>query len=268
MTIRLPLICFSLFLAFFAGAVRADNTISITADSSLRPVLPQLVQAWADDQADMKVDLQFTNSELLQKQVVEGKAGDVVIFASANDAREASRRGFIAGDDMKTFARNELVVYGRKGIVKDEELDWYDLLAREWDTFAMGNPSATVSGRAAKSAIEKHDLAARLKSDGLHLAGNETAALNFAKRGEADAVFLYRTDLVKANLQNFVIFAIDAGDYPAIDYTAAPCKNTKAIETGRSFIKSLTTAEAQETLKKAGYGVDGPGPVSSPRLRP
>ncbi len=252
---RLLLFCAGLFLAG-ALSLRADNTISIIADSSLRSVLPQLVQDWADSQNDMKVDLQFTNAGILQSQLVEGKAGDVVIFASSVDAREAAKRGFIVGSEQKTFARNELVVYGRKAILKDEELDWYDLLAREWDQFALGDPAKTTSGRPAISEIEKHGLSARMKGEGVHLGGNEAVTLDFAKRGEADAVFLYRTDLAKATVEGFTVFPIDAGDYPALSYVAAPAKTTKALETARSFIQSLGGKEAQETLRKAGYGVD------------
>lgn len=245
-------IIFALLLSGFSSG-RAETTLNVTADSTLRNVLPELAQAWADSQPSMSVNLEFANAATMQTQLVQGKAGDVVIFASESDAKEAAKRGFVLEKDQKIVARNELVVFGRKALLKDEELDWYDLLAREWDTLALGNPSLTASGRAAQSAIKKHDLGGKLKGDGVHLGGNEADALNFVRRDEADAVFVLRSDLIKTTLDGYVIYPVDAGDYPAIRYLAAPAKSSPNLEAARSFIQFIGAKESLDTWKKWGF---------------
>lgn len=234
--------------------LHAETTLVITADSTLKPVIPELTQAWADNQSDMRVELQFTNSDILMKQLSQDKAGDVVIFADSNDAKFAAKKGLVSADTCKVVARNELVVYGKKPLLADEELEWFDLVAREWDHFALGDPVRTASGRAAQAALQKRDLSAKLKSDAALLAGNELTAIDFVRRTEADAVFALRTDLAKFTVDGFVLYKIDPADYPAFVYTAAPTKNPRTQAAARSFIQSLTGKDARLIWEKYGYG--------------
>lgn len=245
-----------LLLILSGSHVHANDSISITADSTLRGVLPDLTQAWADSQSGMRVELQFANADNIRKLLVEGKAGDVVIMADLPEAKTAAKKGFLLEDSLKTVARNELIIYGRKPLLADEELDWYDLLAREWEHLALPNPELTWTGRAAQAAMQKHGVADRLKGDGVHLGGNETVTLDFARRGEADAVFLLRTDLSKITIEGYVVHAIDAADYPPFFYVAAIGKTSKSASAARSFIDSLATKEAAEVWKKAGFNTE------------
>lgn len=244
---------FLLLALFTAAPLRADTTIVIVADNTLRAVLPELTQAWADKQPDTNVELQFTNAETMQKQIVDNKGGDVLIFANADDLKEATKRGYILASEQKQVARNDLIVYGRKALLPDEELEWFDLVAREWETLAMGDPSRTASGRAAQAALKKHDLEARVKSNGTRLCGNEVVALDCARRGEVEAVFLLGTDLGKSLLDGFVIYPINRADYPGIFYIAAPTKASKAPSAARSYIQSLAAPESLPIWTKYGF---------------
>lgn len=254
-----------LCLLLLTITAHAETALLITADNTLRSALPELTQAWADKQSDTSVELQFTNSETMQKQLVEGKAGDVVIFADAGDVKEATKRGYILAADIKTIARNELVVYGRKGLLPDEELEWFDLLTREWETLAMGDPARTASGRAVQAALRTHQLDARTKGEGTRLCGNEVVALDCARRNEVEAVFLLRTDLGKAALDGFVIHPINRADYPPFIYSAAPTKNSKSAAAARSYIQSLAAKESLPVWSKYGFNPPEPGNVT---LRP
>lgn len=251
-----------LSLLILAAPLRADTTITITADNTLKGVLQELTQVWADKQPDTSVELQFANSENLQKQLVDNKAGDVLIFADASDLKEATKRGYILSADQKQIAHNDLIVYGRKGLLADEELEWFDLVAREWETISLGDPARTASGRAVQAALQKRNLTARLKGDGTRLCGNEVVALDCARRGEVEAVFLLRTDLGKTTLDGFVVYPIDRADYPSFDYIAAPTKNSKSLAVARRYIEFLAAKETQPIWIK--YGFNQPEAASSP----
>jgi molybdenum ABC transporter molybdate-binding protein len=243
-----------LFLA--TPLLHADDVIYVTADSTLRGVLPELTQAWADNQSGMRVELQLANADNIRKLLVGGKGGDVVILADLGEAKTAAKNGFLMEDSLKTVARNELIIYGRKPLLADEELEWYDLLEREWEHFAMGNPELTWSGRAAQAAILKHGMGARIKGEGVHLGGNEAVTLDFARHGEADAVFILRTDLNKTLIEGFMVHVIDAADYPPFFYVAGVPKTSHSASAAHSFIDSLTSKEAVQIWKKAGFNTE------------
>ncbi|PAW77728.1 MAG: molybdate ABC transporter substrate-binding protein [Verrucomicrobia bacterium Tous-C9LFEB] len=244
-----------------ATPLRADTTLVIVADNTLRAALPELTQIWADKQPDMNVELQFTNAETMQKQIVDNKGGDVLIFANADDLKEATKRGYILASEQKQIARNDLIVYGRKALLPDEELEWFDLVAREWETLALGDPSRTASGRAAQAALKKHDLEARVKGKETRLCGNEAAALDCARRAEVEAVFVLNTDLGKTVIDGFVAYPINRADYPGIFYIAAPTKNTKAPSAARSYIQSLAAPESLPIWTKYGFNRPDAGTV-------
>ena len=105
--------------------------------------------------------------------------------------------------------------------MKDDDLDWFDLVGTEWKKVALGNPDLVASGRVAKRALQKHDL---LDDDhkGLYVyALNETGALQLIQRQQADAAFVVKTDLAGMNLPTFQVFPIKTDEAPPIFYTGA-----------------------------------------------
>jgi molybdate transport system substrate-binding protein len=228
--------------------------VSIIADSSLKQVLQELAQGWADSQDNSpQVPLTLTNAGTLLSKMEANPAWDVVISADVADVKEMTDRGVIMADGQRSLARNSLVVYGRKALVKDDDLDWFDLIGTEWKKVALGNPDLVASGRVAKRALQKHDLLDDDHKDIYVYAPTEKLAIGAAEREEADAIFVYKTDLVGLNLPGFDSFPITTDDAPPVFYTAAVSRLAKNPTLAHAFIDYCGGEAAKTVWAKYGF---------------
>jgi molybdate transport system substrate-binding protein len=229
-------------------------SISIIADSSLKQVLQELAQAWADSQdSSPQVPLTLTNAGTLRSKVEAGSTWDVVISADVADVKGMTDRGVLLADGQRSLARNTLVVYGRKALVKDDDLDWFDLVGSEWKKVALGNPDLVASGRVAKRALLKHDLLGDDHKDTYVYAPTDGLALGVVQREQADAVIFYKTDAVGLNLPGFAVYPIATDDAPPVFYTAAVSRLAKSPTQAHAFIEYCGSAAAKPVWAKYGF---------------
>jgi len=229
-------------------------TLSIIADSSLRQVLQELAQSWADSQeTNPQVPLTLTNGGTMRAKMEAVPVWDVVISADVQDVKEMTGKGVLLADGQRSLARNTLVVYGRKALVKDDELEWFDLVGTEWKKVALGNPELVTSGRAAQRALQKHSLVDNDHKSIYVYASTEASALNIAEREQADAVFVYQTDLAGINLPGFEVLSLASEDAPPIFYTAAVSRQAKNPALAHAFIDYCIGDAAREIWKKYGF---------------
>jgi molybdate transport system substrate-binding protein len=228
--------------------------VAIIADSSLKQVLQELAQSWADSQdSGPQVPLTLTNAGTLRAKVEGGSTWDVVISADVADVKEMTASGLLFADGQRSLARNTLVIYGRKALVKDDDLDWFDLIGTEWKKVALGNPDLVASGRVAKRALQKHDLLGDDHKDTYAYAPTETLALAVVQREQADAVFFYKTDAAKISLPGFELFPVATDDAPPVFYTAAVCRLAKNPTQARAFIDYCGGDAAKVIWAKYGF---------------
>jgi molybdate transport system substrate-binding protein len=236
------------------GLATASVALNVIADGSLRQVLQELAQSWADSQeSSTQVPVTLTNAGTLRAKVQAGSTWDVVISADVDDMKAMSDKGLLLPDGQRTLARNTLVIYGRNPLIKDDELEWFDLIGHEWKKVAMGNPDLVVSGRVALRALQKHGLADEDHKNIFSRQATETQVLGEAQREVADAVFVYKTDLVGIDLHGFQLFPLNTEDAPPIFYTAAICRQAKNPALARSFLDYCSGDAANEIWKKYGF---------------
>ena len=157
--------------------------LAIIADSSLKAVLSELAQTWADaQQANPQVPITLTNAGTMRAKIESGGGWDLALDADVHDVKALTVSGFLLSDWQRSLARNSLVVYGRSPLVKDDDLDWFDLIGTEWKKVAMGNPGLTASGRVAQRALGKHDLLDDEHHNDFASVPNETAGLQAVQR--------------------------------------------------------------------------------------
>ena len=228
--------------------------ISIIAESSLKQVLQELAQTWADNQdSSPQVPLTLTNSGTLRAKVESGTPYDVVISADVVDVKAMTDKGLLFADDQQSLARNTIVVYGRKALVKDDALDWFDLVGSEWKKVALGNPDQVASGRVALRALQKHDLVNDDNKDVFTYAMTDALAIGVVQREQADAVFAYKTDAAKLNLPGFAIVTLSTDDAPPVFYTAAVSRLAKNPALARAFIIYCSSEPARAIWAKYGF---------------
>jgi molybdate transport system substrate-binding protein len=228
--------------------------ISVIADSSLKQVLQELAQGWADSQdSNPQVPLTLTNAGTLRVKVENSATWDVVISADVDDVKDLTTKGLLFGDDQQSLARNTLVVLGRKALVKDDDLDWFDLIGTEWKKVAMGSPDLVESGRVAKRALQKHGLIDDDHKDDFVYAPTESLALAAVQREQAQAVFLYKTDAARIQLPGFDVFPVATEDAPPVFYIAAVGRLAKNPTLARAFIQYCGGEAAKPVWAKYGF---------------
>ena len=231
--------------------------VTVIADSSLKQVLQELAQSWADTQdTGPQVPLTLTNAGTLRAKV-EGSSvassWDVVISADVADVKDMTSHGLLLADGQRTLARNTLVIYGRTALVRDDDLDWYDLIGSEWKKIAMGNPELVSSGRVARRALRKHDLFGDDRKDAFVFTQTEVLALGVLQREQADAAFIYKTDEGNIKLPGFDIFQINSDDAPPIFYTASVSHLAKNPALAHAFIDFCASDPAKAIWAKYGF---------------
>jgi molybdate transport system substrate-binding protein len=232
----------------------AGPNVTVLADSSLKNVLQELAQAWADTQPDgPRLPITLTNAATMRSQLQSNPAWDVVIDADLDDVKALTDQGLLSAEGQHSLARNTLVIYGRSPLVKADALDWFDLVGGEWKKVALGNPDLTASGRVARHALQKHDLFGDDQKGLYALAGTEALALQTVERDQADAVFLYRTDLAGVSLPGFEIMTPDSGDAPPVFYTAAIGRLAQDPARARAFIEYCASDAARPIWTKYGF---------------
>lgn len=240
-----------------APATPADITpeaLTIIADSSLKQVLSELVQTWADSQDNSpKVPVTLTNASTLRAKIEGGNVYDVIISSDVQDMKDLTDKGLLAPDGQQSLARNTLVVYGRKALVKDDELEWFDLIGTEWKKVAMGNPDLTGSGRVAKRALQKHGLADEDHKNLFSYAVTDALAFAIVEREQADAVFIYKTDVPQPDLSGFTVYPIKTEDAPPIFYLAALSRLAKNPVPAHAFILFCSSEAAKPIWAKYGF---------------
>jgi molybdate transport system substrate-binding protein len=228
--------------------------VAIIAESSLKQVLQELAQTWADSlDSSPEVPLTLTNSGTLRSKVEGGSTWDVVISADVADMKEMTDQGLLLADGQRSLARNTLVIFGRKALVKDDDLDWFDLTGTEWKKVALGNPDLVASGRVAKRALQKRGLFDDDHKDLFTFAPTEKLALAVVQREQADAVFLYKTDATGLKLSGFDVFPVTTDDAPPVFYTAAVSRLAKNPAQAHAFIDYCSSDAAKAIWAKYGF---------------
>jgi molybdate transport system substrate-binding protein len=241
-----------------ANAPPAPSVVlTVLADASLKKVLPELAQNWADSlPGNPQVPLSLTNAGTIRSKIMDGETWDVVISADVDDVKAMTDKGVLLAPGQRSLARNTVVVYGRNALIKDDDLEWFDLIGSEWKRVAFGNPDFVASGRVAKRALDKHDLYDGDYRKLYTVAPNEERVVAVAEREQADAIFVYKTDLVGLNLPGFEVYPLKYDDAPPVFYVASITAKAKNPDLGRAFLDYLTGDSARPIWIKYGFETD------------
>lgn len=249
---RVPFLFGCLTILAWIGNISAETTLSVGVDSSLRGVMQDLAQAWADSQDQGKVELSVANLATLRSQLEKGSDLDVAIIPNKTEAQALVDHGKLLNASQKQIASNTLVALGRKPLVASDEQDWFELIGNEWKRITIPGVGLTGSGKAAQAALQKHGLWEDVKTV-VQSTSNETTAVDFARRNETDVVFAWSTDIPAQGIEGFQVFKIDSKDYPPMLYIASIVAATQKTALAKEFISFLVSDAALPIWKKWGF---------------
>ncbi|MGI5351777.1 molybdate ABC transporter substrate-binding protein [Streptomyces sp. CA-250714] len=223
------------------GGKGGKTELTVLGAASLTDVFQAAGKAYEKEHPGTKVKFSFAGSQELAAQVKQGVPADVL--ATADTRTMDGLKGETGRPAV--FAKNRLVIATGEGNPK--HVKGLKDLADSKLKVVLAAPEVPV-GRYGKQVLD----AQKLKVDPVSQEPNVRAVLSKVELGEADAGLVYRTDAATAPKK------VDAVDIPdsqnaIASYPAAPLKQSEHPKEAASFVKWLSTPEAQKLLRKAGF---------------
>ncbi|MBI4596624.1 MAG: molybdate ABC transporter substrate-binding protein [Candidatus Tectomicrobia bacterium] len=239
--------------SFLPSQVTASsNELFVSAAISLKGAFEDLaVIYW--NKYGVKITFNFGASGLLQRQIEFGASVDVFASSGENQMDRLKSKGLIIEETRKDFARNSIIIVKPKNPAIHLS-NIYDLQKEEFKIIAMGNPATVPAGYYTKVVLDQLGLWEKLRPK-LIYTENVQHVLTYIKRGEADAGFVYISDVPKEEADLVDKGYIPADNQPPIVYPIAVVRNSSASEMGKAFIELVTSDMGRKILMKHGFGV-------------
>jgi molybdate transport system substrate-binding protein len=203
----------------------------------------------------------FAGSQQLAAQLEEGAPAD--LFASADDRwmGYASEHNLIDGS-AKSFARNRLVVI--TPVSNPGRVDKLEDLARSGVKVLIAT-EAVPAGRYARQVLARlsngSDYGRRVLANVVSQEDNVKSIVTKVQIGEADAGFVYVTDVSSAMRGRVRAISIPESTNVIADYPIAVPRDAQNLEAAKAFIDYLLSTDGQALLARYGFlsaGVDTP----------
>jgi len=220
--------------------------LTIAAASSLRTVLPDLIQAVPT--SDLQVRATYAASGILRQQVAAGAPIDLMIFAADQPIDRLIQAGLADPETRTVVASNQLVLITprRAPLITFESLGSLPAVSR----LAIGDPRTVPVGQYAREALVRLRLWDRLRPQ-LVYGANVAAVLAYARRGEVEGAFVYATDARVA--PDVVVADRASGDWAPSPLVVAALRQ-HAPAAAQHFLAFLLTDRAQAILRSKGFG--------------
>jgi molybdate transport system substrate-binding protein len=230
-----------------APAMAADLTVS--AAISLTESFKDIKTAFEKENPGTTVTLNLGASGTLLQQIKNGAPVDVFASADEETMDKAEKQGLIAKGTRKDFASNTLVlIVPASSEMKIASIK--DLASLGVKRIAVGNPEFVPAGHYTKRALSAYGLWDKLSSKFIY-AENVRQVLDYVKRGEVDAGFIYITDAATAG--DKVKVAGEVSKAGPISYPIAVVKNSKDKQAAVKFAEYVTGEKGREILSKHGF---------------
>ena len=229
-------------------AAAADEII-VSAAASLTNVMTEIRRSFEAMHPDIHVLCNFASSGSLVQQMANGAPVDVFASASSHHMDRAEVQGLIDSRTKRIFAFNELavIVPSRSGVSVNRVSD---LCATNFKKIVLGHPDSVPAGRYAKIFLDAHGMWHTLY-DRLVYTNSVRQVLDYIRRAEADAGFVYVTDAVIA--ENRVRIVLDANKSLNISYPIAVTRMTKHRRPAVAFCEYVTGLQGQAILLAYGF---------------
>lgn len=230
------------------SAIAADVTVSAAA--SLTNAFRELGGAYEAAHPGDKVLLNFAASDTLVQQIAKGAPVDVFASADEDAMDKAEAQKLLAAGSRRIFARNSLVLIAPAS----STLAVADLNALRQPALrrlTTGNPASVPVGRYTREALEKAGVWTNIE-ERFVFATSVRQSLDYVARGEADAGFVYYTDVAAQAGKVKVLMPVPTPSpirYPMAVLAAAP-----NAEGARQFAAFAMSAQGQAILAKYGFG--------------
>jgi molybdate transport system substrate-binding protein len=245
---RLPL--WLALTMLLAGAAAQAAEVLVFAAASLNDALQDIRVRYEAGQED-RIAYNFEASSKLARQIIAGAPADIFFSADEEKMDQLQAKGLIVEGTRASVLSNTLVLVTAPDDTRVETPR--DLLKPGITRLALAQPDTVPAGIYAKAYLRGQDLWSGV-SDRVIPTENVRAALAAVESGNADAAFVYRTD-VRAQSKVRVAYEVPPADVPPITYPVALIKGTKNDAAARRFLAYLRSEVAAAAFRRQGFQV-------------
>lgn len=233
--------------------VAMGSTVVVAAASDLAPLLARLGPELRQ-QAGLTITASIGSSGNLYAQILNGAPFDVFLSADTDYPRRLEAAGAVRPGSFRVYAVGRLALWSSRGLPEDLEREGLAaLLSPSVRRIAMANPEHAPYGRAAAAALERENLAGRLRNK-LVLGENVAQAAQFLESGAADAGFISESLARSSSLQaKGTAWPVPASLYPRLEQAAVVTKQAKNPEAALKLLDYLSGPEGRRLLAEAGF---------------
>jgi molybdate transport system substrate-binding protein len=233
-----------------AGGTACAADIRVSAAASLTNAFRDIAQAYEQAHVGDKVQLNFGGSDALVQQIAKGAPVDVFASADQEAMDKAERMKLLRLGSRANFASNRVVlIVPANGGAELHGLG--DLVQPAIKRVTLGNPASVPIGRYARHALEQAKLWTAVEPKAIY-ATSVRQSLDYVARGEADAGFVYATDV--AVQKDKVKVVVNVPTETPVSYPIAATAGSAQAEAGGRFVAFVLTPVGQSILAKYGFG--------------
>ena len=231
-----------------------SSTLTVLAASSLTDAFGELEGTFEQQNPDTDVVTSFAGSSELLAQIEQGAPADV--FASADEAKMETAVDEELVSEPQTFARNRPVVIvpadNPAGIGELEDLATPGtslVLAQD------GVPIAEYAKQVLSNADAQYgeDFDQRVLDNIVSREANVRASANRVALGEADATFVYVTDVTPDIQDKVEVIEIPQDLNVIATYPIATVTESQNADLAQEWVDLVLSDEGQEVLEKYGF---------------
>ncbi len=240
-----------------ASPTAPPNEITVFAAASLTEAFQEIAWEFQRTHPGVQVAFQFAGSSALRTQLAQGAKADV--FASADEAnmRRAQQDGAIASEP-RPFARNELILVvpadnpAGIGQLRDLARPGVRLVLAAKDV-PIGRYARQILEKASRDPGDGGDFRDRVLRNVVSEEANVRTALAKVVLGEADATFVYRTDVVTGMQGKVRVIEIPAEYNVTVEYYIAIVKGAPNPMAAQAFVDFVLSPSGQQILARWGF---------------
>ncbi len=231
----------------------AATTLQVFAAASLKSSFTEIQTKYKQAHPNIKIIYNFAGSQALVQQITQGAPADIFASADQNNMKKVSDAGLALSP--QNFADNTLAIIiptsnpahlstlkdlGNKGVKIDVAAS----------TVPVGSYTLQVLDKTGKSSDYGPTYESAVKKNFISQEDNDTAIVQKVELGEADAGFVYTSDVTAAAASKVKSISIPAALNIIAQYPITVLKNSKSVSDAQAFVQYILSPDGQAILTK------------------
>lgn len=230
-------------------------TLKVFAAASLTEAFKTIEKKFHAAHSTITVTFNFAGSQALVQQLKNGAPDDVFASADQTNMTNATTNGLVS--DSQVFARNKLVLIAPANNSKVTSLKDLATKGIKIDVAAPTVPA----GKYARQVLDKMGKSpnygaayeSAVKGNFVSQEDNVKAVVTKVQLGEADAGFVYLTDVTAKTATQVKEITIPDDFNVVAEYPIAVTKNSQDVAAAKTFVAYVLSSEGQAILQKARF---------------